>query len=401
MRIQITNAENQITPCPEVKETLVKAGKQVLTFLFSVLLLVAVSAAIVSTYQRTANSALELSRQLMLGIGDVIIQRTDDIVTVAKTQLETNVILATSTVATPNSVIKHQDDWLNLFWQQMQMHEYINSIYLADVNGNMVQARKLPRLSTRIIRYQPEQSLISTTYRKLDYEPLAHKEEYSGYDPRVRPWFPQHHASTGKESRMTDLYRFESTKKPGITVSRDYLDADNRLQGVFAADISLQGLSDLLSKQTFGRKDIAIIINGWNELVAYPTRLKLTRNAQDTIRQTGALADIEMLSEDQTWVAKAWQLYQQTQPVNRTYSDATENDFIYFSHDASDYAAVVLPFGESFDTDWKLLLVAPEEDLLGDVKRSLQENMTLTASILLFFLFILYLLFGRKWGTYP
>lgn len=381
-------------------ESLRKTVKRVLTFLFTILLLVAVSAAILSTYHRTADSALELSRELMLGIGDVVIQQTDDIVTVAKTQLETNVIVATSTVGNPNSILHHREDWLRLFWQQMEMHDYINSIYLADLNGNMVQARKLPRLSTRVIQHQPDGAALEyTVYRNHDYSPLAHTEAVTHYDPRVRPWFPQQEASILTESRLTDLYRFESTKRLGITVSRDYLDADNQLQGVFGADISLEGLSDLLSKQTFGRRDIALIINNENKLVAYPSRLKLTEKAQETIAQTGALASMDMLSDKHTWVAKAWQMHLDGQPVKRAYGDESGHNFIRFGHDGFDYAAVVIPFRESFGTGWSLLLVAPEEDLLGGVKRSLQENMTMTATILLFFLFIMYLLFGRKWGT--
>ncbi|MEB4593271.1 cache domain-containing protein [Candidatus Thiothrix sp. Deng01] len=387
---------NQIIPCPEVMNSVVSTLKKILTFIFTLLLLAAVVTAIVSAYQRTTNSALELSRKLMLGIGDIIIQRTDDIFAAAETQLETNVIIATSSVAAPNSILHYQDDWLKLFWRELQLHDYISSIFLADTQGNMLQARKLPQPSTRVIQHQDNDNgtLEYATFRAPDYSPLAHTDQVNGYDPRTRPWYPQQQA--GNAPQFTPLYRFESTGKLGITVSRAYFDTASHLQGVFGADISLDGLSDFLNKQTFGRRDMALIINDNNELVAYPTRLKLTNTAKQSIRQTGALATMDMLSDDHAWVAKAWKLYQQAQPARRPYSDETGDNTIWFSHDGFGYAAVILRFRESFGADWSLLLVAPEEDLLGGVKRSLQENMTMTATIVLLFLFILYLLFGRK-----
>lgn len=384
----------QIIPCPEVMESVVSTIKKVLTFLFTILLLVAVVAAVVSAYQRTTNSALELSRKLMLGIGDIIIQRTDDIFAAAESQLETNVIIATSSVAAPNSILYYREDWLKLFWRELQLHDYISSIYLADTQGNMVQARTLPQPSTRVIQQQADGALEYGVVRALDYSPLAHTDHQTRYDPRTRPWYPQQQVNN--ETQYTHLYRFESTGKLGVTVSRAYFDSTNRMQGVFGADISLEGVSDFLSKQTFGRRDMALIINDNSELVAYPTRLKLTNTAKQSIQQTGALATVDMLSDEHAWVAKAWKLYQQARPAQRPYSDASGDQTIWFSDDGFGYAAVVLRFQGSFGADWSLLLVAPEEDLLGGVKRSLQENMTMTATIVLLFLFILYLLFGRK-----
>lgn len=94
-------------------------------------------------------------------------------------------------------------------------------------------------------------------------------------------------------------------------------------------------------------------------------------------------------------MAEAWKQHQ-SRPKQRPFSDDNGAGTLWFNHGGVDYAALVLPFPEDFGSDWNLLLVAPEEDLLGDVKRSLQENMVMTVIILLLFLFILYLLFGRR-----
>lgn len=170
---------------------MIRSIRKLVIAAFAILLLLGAAAVIFSAYQRTADATLDLSQRLMQTIGSAIIQRTEDIFNAAETQLETNVVIAGSSVASSSGILYYREDWLKLFWRQIHQHDYLSSIYLADTQGNMVQARKAPRPATRIVQQQNEKALEYAVYRAPDYSPVAHIDKPTAYDPRTRPWFPQ------------------------------------------------------------------------------------------------------------------------------------------------------------------------------------------------------------------
>lgn len=69
-------------------------------------------------------------------------------------------------------------------------------------------------------------------------------DENPAYDPRQRPWYMA--AWDSPQPRLSDAYVFNSLQQPGITSSRRLAGAE----GVFGADITLDGLESFVSGQS-------------------------------------------------------------------------------------------------------------------------------------------------------
>ncbi len=246
----------------------IKSYKSAFILLFVVQLLVTVSAIVYNAYWRTSDAILDLSRQIIEEASEKIIDRTDFIFRTAAKYLHINKFLVTQ-----RDIIQNQGELLALFWQQLRLTPEIGSIYAADVRGNFVQARKLPRFATRMIDRRGETSVEHIVYRDQNYRPIAHIKGDAFYDPRKRP----SHRVTGTESRvyLTDIYRFASTDKPGVTGTIPIVDDKAEIETIVGVDITLESLSEFLAEQRIVGAGFAMIVDEQGRLIAYPYQLKL------------------------------------------------------------------------------------------------------------------------------
>lgn len=362
----------------------IKLPRKVVAVLFVALLTAALIFALTGAYQRTNTITNGIASRMMESIGKLVVQRTNHLLQTTATQLQTNATLTryTGGAALPDA----GSYWFPLLWQELAQNPQLSAVYIADTQGNFLSADRLPRQVTRTIDARNGSPLEKRTYRQTDYSVLANTEAASQYDPRTRPWYLS--ARDGKAGVVywSKAYRFATAGVTGVTASIPFFDAQGQLAGVLAADITLQGLSDFLTEQVFGDHDVALIINAAQELVAYPTRVVLDEAAQVAIPQ-GTLPTLAALKPEQNWVREAYvQTQQQAKPV------------LAFEDDGEQYIAVVMDFPD-WAIDWKLLVVAPEEELLGGANRSIAENLTISLFALLLFGFILYITFGRTFAS--
>ncbi|MDD5391981.1 MAG: cache domain-containing protein [Thiothrix sp.] len=360
----------------------IKPSRKVVALLFVALLLGALVFALTGAYKRADAVTNGIASRMMTEIGKIVIQRTTTILQSTETQLKTDAVLTqyTNGTALPDA----HTYWLPLFWKQLELNPQVSAIYIADTQGNFIKADRLPRWATRVLDTRSGTPLEKRVYRQADYSALAHTETPIQYDPRTRPWYAS--AKDGKPGTVywSGIYRFASIDAVGITASIPFFDTQNKLAGVLAADITLQGLSDFLSEQAFGDHDVALIINAQQELVAYPTRLGLDA-AATAAQQAGRLPTLAMLDPEQAWVNEAYQRQTQGQQAQP------------FAFNGDSYIPVVMDFPNQ-PAGWKLLVVAPEDDLLAGANRSIAENLTLSLFALLLFGFILYVTFGRAFN---
>lgn len=367
---------------------LIKSYRTALITLFVMTLVFTVIGVLINTYTRTTQAMLAFSGGVTHEIADKIIQRTTTLFHEAEIHLQVN---SKVSLLEKQNIIAAQDQWLAVFWQQLQLSPYVASIYIADTKGNFVQARRDPRLATRVIDHRPDQQQNeSWIYRDQNYQKLAHVNKASDYDPRQRPWFKQ--SSQKTQPHWSSVYRFHGTGETGITVSMPYLNAQGQIVAILGVDITLNVLSTFLSQQYFGKEDIAALINGKNELIAYPLRLEFQTKQATPLSQSSQSLAFPKLDEQvtQQWFVQAWLSYQQqrknTLPPHDINNDA---DNTVFAYEGRHYVATTVDLPAITGQDWKLLIAAPEDDLLGTVKRSLQETFVISLIILIVFMVIM------------
>ena len=171
------------------------------------------------------------------------------------------------------------------------------------------------------------------------------------YDPRLRPWYQGAEAKKGIS--WTDLYIFYTGKKPGITVSHPVLDSQGKVAGVIGCDIELAQLSHFLQSLKIGKNGLAFIMNEKQELVAYPDPAQLIVDPGET----GLLRPFRVDAMDNPAIVAAFQEYLKT----------GQAEFAFKTRGAR-YRASFTEFPASFGKPWKVGVVVPENDFIGEVK---------------------------------
>lgn len=105
----------------------------------------------------------------------------------------------------------------------------------------------------------------------------SRKEAYTGYDPRMRPWYIN--AKESFDSVKTDPYFFPNVKQMGLTISRQI---DGEVPGVLGADILMYEMTSFLDKMKKSDEDYIFIFNSnlyitasQKELIAYDHQIHI------------------------------------------------------------------------------------------------------------------------------
>lgn len=265
----------------------------------------------------------------------------------------------------------------------------VNALYYGDQNGNMTMVQRRPdgSFSTKTVRRtraNPESPwIVKTTWRHRD--PGASLNTFrvvddpdDRYDPRERPWYrhwsemsPQEPpASWPRQDRgpgpafWTDVYVFHSTREPGATASLPYMDGDGKFRGVIGVDLALADLSRFLSTVQIGRRGMAFIMDGRRRLIAVPDFDRLLYDAEQA--ESGAEPELRTIERCSYPELRALS----SDPVFDGRVTGREDGGFAFQHGRKRYLATLAAVAPESGSDWMIGVVAPEDDFLGDIKRT-------------------------------
>jgi methyl-accepting chemotaxis protein len=122
------------------------------------------------------------------------------------------------------------------------------------------------------------------------------QSDYSGYDPRTRPWYQQ--ATGASETIITPPYIDHNTKKLVITLARAVQ------EGVVGADLTIDSVLTTVNSLQLPAHGIAILADRDGSILAYSEQDKilkplttlhptLTRDYLDQLKQQDGFADLE------------------------------------------------------------------------------------------------------------
>lgn len=174
----------------------------------------------------------------------------------------------------------------------------------------------------------------------------------AGYDPRVRGFYRD--SIKLKTANISDPYLFASSGELGVTVSAPVIARDKTL-GVIAADFTLKTLSQYLYDNRVSPNSITIIVDESGGIVAHPdfSQTLTTKNGELVQNRLDKLSDPRVTS------AYAEQL-------------RTRKDHFKFraGADNAEYLGIFFPFPHDFKKGWEILIIAPTDDFIGDIKRT-------------------------------
>ncbi|MCA6100400.1 adenylate/guanylate cyclase domain-containing protein [Bradyrhizobium australafricanum] len=130
-------------------------------------------------------------------------------------------------------------------------------------------------------------------------ENLTQVAEVAGphsYDPRRRPWYVD--ALKDRKTLLTGPYVFYATGEPGYTL-RTPLREGRR--GVVAADLLLNRLEEMLSRQKLGKSGLAFLFNDADRIVGHPEMRELMTERSDALPRIDAIKLPGLSAAIQAW----------------------------------------------------------------------------------------------------
>jgi HD-GYP domain-containing protein (c-di-GMP phosphodiesterase class II) len=246
----------------------------------------------ISSYQRTTTLLLEANSRLMRSISRGITMEMGKVLAIRDIQQNLKDLQGLS--AKPSLAARLA--YAPALRRALAQTQLVTSYYIGYANGDRFQMRHLWDEADRIHFKAPpdakyaiqsneksaglQGSKVLLFDRDLRLISTSADPQAADFDPRKRPWFRQ--AIVTSKPIVTDIYRFESTGRPGITMARRTADG----QAVIGADLRISSLSALLRTQkvTPGTKIALIQANG--ALIAVDDLKQIERGAGTGHRTT-------------------------------------------------------------------------------------------------------------------
>lgn len=250
---------------------------------------------------------------------------------------------------------------IKYFYAILQHSPKIVSVYVGLNDGSFRQARridpkvaingKLPPPGTqfayRWIERKADSGLIDR-YLFLDAngQGLGTSEGVTAYDPRNRMWYRETVQSGGLF--ITDPDVFAALGLIGFTVGQPF-SKDGEVQGVVAADITLEGLSEYIAEHKISPNTLSYVLDHQGRVLA-------ASDLSKTYTSDKGRVDLRHISSlDNELPAIAYGAHPRS-------GGATAYPFHYEGHE---YLASLTTLGPDFGKSWQLFVITPVSDFTG------------------------------------
>lgn len=252
-------------------------------------------------------------------------------------------------------------------------------VYWGDTQGNFIVSRRESdnTISSEIINRGATPPTDNYIYRDSSEKVIKIVAQPKiTYDPRSRPWYQD--AVNKKAFIWSKAYVFFSGagKTLGVTAAQPVY-KNNVLQGVVGIDMKLESLSEFLKKQVIGKTGVAYIIGASGNLIAHPSLVNFQQ-------QNNKGAQLSSIKELPSWQEKAFDEFQKS----------GKEKFIFYDKKLS-YLASIKNIPGFQDKLWRIVVVVPEDDFVGELKNANIMTIKICA-LILFFGIILITFYSRQ-----
>ena len=265
-----------------------------------------------------------------------------------------------------SNILEHQDILINLMLEQLISYSYINSIYIANNQGDFIQIRRYPQLVARVIKKENNKFIDRWYYKNDNLETIDIKTNYTTYNPISRVWYKI--ANQKDTTFWSEPYIYATVKEVGITVSRVIFDKNSTKTKVAGADITYQRFNQFLKLQSQKISGDIILFDKKQNIIA--SSFKSHQSITDTIIKLDS-------NLNSTIINKAYKQY-----IKGDKSGIVKGDngikYLYFFHS----------FPKSSSQKWEILTLIPEDIILGDIILTIYKTIIISIIILILFIFI-------------
>ncbi|SHO80982.1 Adenylate cyclase [hydrothermal vent metagenome] len=292
-----------------------------LSQLFTILLSTIVAILISYNAYKSYNLSYIMLNKIQKEITQNIITLTDKTLEISSTYVN----MLSNINGDDNDILANKTTLISLMNAQIKAYKYLDSIYIANNNGDFIQVKKSS--DVKILR----------------------GIDNNKYDPRKRIWFKD----VNHKIYWSKPYRYASSNNMGITVSSAIFDKNNSKIKVAGADITATKLYKFVVSQA--RK-----IGG--EIIVFD-------NNKDII--TSSLNNKNIIN---------------SHIINKAFKNLREG--ILKDNNGVKYLSFISHFPKTSNMNWNILVVIPQEVILGDLLSTIIETILISIIILIIFIFI-------------
>lgn len=344
---------------------------------FFILLLATSFSIIWYSYDSNSKSIIKFSDDLIAQISKTSIDKT----VVYLEQARTISNLTKMLVEKPEDISIKNTKIISFMLGALQEYNYIESLYISNEEGSFLQIRRLPEKSTyrtynkllpggceyavRFVDRSGPEATENWYYndkkgRTLDIETLPK----ATYDHRSRSWYLGVRQSV--QLYWSEIYIFNTSQLPGLTVVYPLVDPNGKFYGATATDITMDTMSRFMQESKIGKLGIAFLVSDKGELIAHNDISQVVKAVGDQIN-TVIIDEVE-----DKRIAFAYQIHRNENKAR----------FI-FDKDGVSYIATFTDFPKNFGKKWKIGIVVPLEEFVGDVNRTQRETFLISLIFLI------------------
>jgi PAS domain S-box-containing protein len=331
-----------------------------------------------STYISSQKVLNDHARDIMENIADLAMEKSQNHLAHAYgAAVLTRRLLAADVV----SVDKKDIDLLEqYFLDQLVIYSHFAGIYFGKPNGDFFYVSRNEQRSpggfrTKIISHQDGIRTTRLRWRDQNLESISDEfDPQDSYDPRTRPWYKN--AFEHKTIVWTDPYIFFTSQNPGITVAGPTYDELGKLEGIVGVDLEIDQLSTFIGNLKIGKNGQAFMINNNGEVVAFPDLEKIKTQSPSNLKSFRLVKIHEL---DAILSRKAFSSAGLIKNDEGRFF-LNKPQFARFEHGGKFYHAMLMPFSIS-QWPWIIGVHLPEDDYLGELKKSRLSNILLTLVI--------------------
>jgi PAS domain S-box-containing protein len=333
------------------------------------------------SYRSGAQAVTEMTEHLMEETGEILTNKLNDYFVTAHRLNQTNIAaIKTGTIAVDQLEKLHR-----YLIAQHQLFPEFTTLLFGDSQGNFRTIHRVAALErgAQITRLQPNELPLEAGRSnpkdpsQLDLYAVTMAGELDrkidslqNMDVRDRPWYRR--AVTTRQAGLSKPFQIGNTNILAINASAPFFDAQQRLQGVFSVNISLDALSHFLESLSLSPNSQLFIVDEDGLLIADSTQATpylFSEVAQDP--QTGQAAigqfkfkRLSAVDNPNPLISKAAeQLLTQFGSFDRI----TPIHNLEIKVNGDRQFMEVIPYHNELGVAWKIVILVPETDFMAQI----------------------------------
>jgi len=259
--------------------------------------------------------------------------------------------------------LNDREQLLNVLFRCLRAQRHVTWCSYGGADGAYLAAYRTPDGSFRLTHREPNGSLrIQKDYRVTsDNERVLLHEKETAFDPRSRPWWKV--GETAVEPTWSEPFLFASRRQPGVVLTLNQLDGQNKLQGIWLMEYELSHISSFLTKMRSLAQQRGGPLADANIYVVGKGGQVIGHRQGKTVEGKGD---------------KATLLQADTHPdgeLREAYKAASllglqERQRFVFEAEGRELLGMSAPFDSGDDPSWTILVTVPGDALLGPIREN-------------------------------